>query len=64
MAAQFLQAQNRALGSAVAVVLIASILVCIAVAALIAGVVRAVLRHRRAVTVETPPSTHPQVTFT
>ena len=63
VASQFLQAQNRALGSAVAVVLIASILVCIVVAALIAGVVRAVLRHRRAVTVETPPSTHPQVAF-
>ena len=37
VASQFLQAQNRALGSAVAVVLIASILVCIAVAALDRG---------------------------
>src|SRR4029453_11342652 len=51
VAAPFLQAQNRALGSSVAVVLIASIFICIAVAALLAYAVRAVLRHRRAVTV-------------
>jgi spermidine/putrescine transport system permease protein len=63
VAAQFLQAQNRALGSAVAVVLIASIFICIAVAALLAYAVRAVLRHRRAVTVEEPPSVPPQVAF-
>jgi spermidine/putrescine transport system permease protein len=49
VAAQFLQAQNKALGSAVAVVLIVSILVCITVGALVALAVKAVLKRRRAV---------------
>ena len=52
VAAQFLQAQNKALGSAVAVVLIASILACITVGALIALAARALLRRRRTVTLE------------
>ena len=64
VAAQFLQAQNRALGSAVAVVLIASILVCIVVAALSRASCAPCSDIDAAVTVETPPSTHPQVTFT
>ena len=64
VAAQFLQAQNKALGSAVAVVLISSIMLCIALAALVAYVVRVVLKHRRAVAVETPPTAHPQVALT
>jgi spermidine/putrescine transport system permease protein len=50
VASQFLQAQNRALGSAVAVVLIGSILVCIVVGTLVAAVVKAGLKRRRAVT--------------
>ena len=52
VAAQFLQAQNKALGSAVAVVLIASILACITVGALLALGARALLRRRRTVTLE------------
>jgi spermidine/putrescine transport system permease protein len=51
VAAQFLQAQNKALGSAVAVVLIFSILFCIAVAGALAFIGRALLRRRRAVTI-------------
>lgn len=51
VAAQFLQAQNKALGSAVAVVLIFSILFCIAVAAVLAFIGRALLRRRRAVSI-------------
>ena len=54
VATQFLQAQNKALGSAVAMVLIISILVCIAVAALLVFIVRAVLKRRRAVTLVPP----------
>ena len=54
VAAQFLQAQNKALGSAVAVVLIASILACITVGALLALGARALLRRRRTVTLEPP----------
>jgi spermidine/putrescine transport system permease protein len=54
VAAQFLQAQNRALGSAVAVVLIASILLCIVVGALVVLTLRAVLKRRRAVSLPTP----------
>jgi spermidine/putrescine transport system permease protein len=56
VAAQFLQAQNKALGSAVAMVLIGAILLCIAVAGVVSIVVRAVLRRRRAVDVEAPPA--------
>ena len=52
VAAQFLQAQNKALGSAVAVVLIASILACITVGAMLALGARALLRRRRTVTLE------------
>jgi spermidine/putrescine transport system permease protein len=52
VAAQFLQAQNKALGSAVAVVLIGSILACITVGALLALGARALLRRRRTVTLE------------
>ena len=54
VAAQFLQAQNKALGSAVAVVLIVSILVCIVAAALIGLLGRGVLKRRRAVSPVTP----------
>ena len=50
VATQFLQAQNKALGSAVAMVLIFSILICITVAALIVFTARALLRRRRSVT--------------
>jgi spermidine/putrescine transport system permease protein len=49
VAAQFLQAQNKALGAAVAVVLIGSILLCLTVGALVALGVKAVLKRRRAV---------------
>jgi spermidine/putrescine transport system permease protein len=63
VAAQFLQAQNRALGSAVAVVLVASILFCIGIAAAAAAIVRAVLRRRRAVTIDVAPPGHAQVAF-
>ncbi len=55
VAAQFLQAQNKALGSAVAVVLIFSILFCIAVAGALAFIGRALLRRRRAVTIAPRP---------
>ena len=54
VATQFLQAQNKALGSAVAMVLIISILVCIAVAALLVFIVRTLLKRRRAVTLVPP----------
>lgn len=56
VAAQFLQAQNKALGSAVAVVLIFSILFCIAVAGVLAFIGRALLRRRRAVRIEPLPA--------
>ena len=56
VAAQFLQAQNKALGSAVAVVLIFSILFCIAVAAVLAFIGRALLRRRRAVPIAPLPA--------
>ena len=46
---QFQTAQNKALGSAVAVVLIISILLVIAIAGIISLIVRTVLRRRRAV---------------
>jgi spermidine/putrescine transport system permease protein len=64
VAAQFLQAQNRALGSAVAVVLIGSILLCIVVAALVAFAVRAILRRRRALNIVAEPTPHVEVAFT
>jgi spermidine/putrescine transport system permease protein len=51
VASQFLSAQNWALGSAMAVVLIFVILGTIAVAALIAFVLRAVIRKVRAIDV-------------
>jgi spermidine/putrescine transport system permease protein len=62
VAAQFLQAQNKALGSAVAVVLIFSILACITVAALLAMVGRALLKRRRSVTLE--PREHAELAMT
>ncbi len=49
VAAQFLQAQNRALGSAVAVVLIMAILLAIAIAAALSLGGRTILRRRRAI---------------
>jgi ABC-type spermidine/putrescine transport system permease subunit I len=49
VASQFLQAQNKALGSAVAVVLIVSILVCITVGAVVGLIGRSLLKRRRAV---------------
>jgi spermidine/putrescine transport system permease protein len=49
VASQFLSAQNWALGSAMAIVLIFVILGTIAVAAAIALVVRAVIRKARAI---------------
>jgi len=52
VASQFLTAQNKALGSAVAVVLIISILLVIAAAGIISLIVRTVLRRRRAVPLE------------
>jgi len=60
VATQFLQAQNKALGSAVAMVLIFSILICITVAALIVFTTRALLRRRRSVTLV--PGTPAQAT--
>ena len=55
VATQFLQAQNKALARlAVAMVLIISILVCIAVAALLVFIVRTLLKRRRAVTLVPP----------
>jgi spermidine/putrescine transport system permease protein len=64
VAAQFLQAQNKALGSAVAVVLIVSILLCITVAALVSFAARALLRRRRAVEVEATGTPQIEVAFT
>jgi spermidine/putrescine transport system permease protein len=54
VATQFLAAQNWALGSAMAVVLIFTILASISIAAVIALVVRAVIRKVRAVDVALP----------
>jgi spermidine/putrescine transport system permease protein len=54
VAAQFLQAQNQALGAAVAVVLILSILLVIAVVALVALGARALLRRRRSIEIREP----------
>ena len=53
VATQFLQAQNRALGSAVAVVLIVAILIVISVAGALSIAGRTVLRRRRAVPLDT-----------
>ena len=55
VASQFLTAQNNALGSAVAVVLIISILVVIAAAGIISISVRTILRRRRAVSLDPSP---------
>jgi spermidine/putrescine transport system permease protein len=49
VATQFLQAQNKALGSAVAVVLIVAILIVIAIAGALSIAGRTILRKRRAV---------------
>ena len=54
VASQFLQAQNKALGSAVAVVLIIAILLCISVAAIVTLAFTTILRRRRAITVREP----------
>ncbi len=55
VASQFLAAQNWALGSAMAIVLIAMILATIAVVALVTLVARTVVRRRRHVEVAQPP---------
>jgi spermidine/putrescine transport system permease protein len=54
VASQFLAAQNWALGSAMAVVLIFTILASIAIAAVVALVVRTVMRKARAIDVAPP----------
>ncbi|MEP6658817.1 MAG: ABC transporter permease [Acidimicrobiales bacterium] len=55
VASQFLTAQNNALGSAVAVVLIISILLIIAASGIISISVRTILRRRRAVSLDPSP---------
>jgi len=64
VADEFLRAQNKALGSAVAVVLIISILLCITIAALVTFAVRALLKRRRAVEVDAIGTSHVEVAFT
>lgn len=57
VASQFIEAQNKPLGSAIAVVLIGSILAVLAVVSAVTLVIRAVLRRRRAVPLPLTPTT-------
>ena len=59
VATQFLAAQNWALGSAMAVLLIFVILGTIAIAAIVALLIRAVMRKARGIEIDIPPVVAP-----
>ena len=59
VATQFLAAQNWALGSAMAVLLIFVILGTIAIAAIVALIIRAVMRKARGIEIDIPPVVAP-----